>query len=342
MGKAIKKECKYNASNPLHYLKNVYEDTSSKKERILLTEVSGLENEKLLKPEELSRLKLPTELLSYLSESNRYKSRLYESILKDIEELYLYYTSLYSFSSIEFTELALRALDRANNAEKFFFYPKLFEMLQKYIKDCNLESNEHLLYGMRGKPLENKQFNAITRNLCISLGWITVRDSKPGEVAADKNSVIEGRKLYTNTEKYFTPHGFRYSISTIFSEMGVMHDSIKYLLNHSDFEKGNLKSYILSDQKYIKEIQTGQLIIETLFETALNLEQKNNITLDIERIEHDLPNVFEYVKRDENEIHQFQNYIINFAFAQAQQQLANTRMIEKNIPFEQFGYSNRN
>ncbi|MFS0687818.1 tyrosine-type recombinase/integrase [Sporosarcina sp. 179-K 8C2 HS] len=237
-------------------------------------------------------------------------------------------------------EFSHKAAD-TNSKNKDFILPlppKLFAMLQKYIKDCNLDSNEQLLYGMRGKPLENKQFNAITRNLCISLGWITVRDCKPGEVAADKNSVIEGRKLYTNTEKYFTPHGFRYSISTIFSEMGVMHDSIKYLLNHSDFEKGNLKSYILSDQKYIKEIQTGQLIIETLFETALNLERKNNITLDIERIEHDLPNVFAFVKRDENEIHQFQNYIINFAFTQAQQQLANTRMIEKNIPFEQFGY----
>jgi len=196
--------------------------------------------------------------------------------------------------------------------------PSLLNKLHDHIELNGLQPEDPLLYGLRGNKLGNKQFNTITKNLCIALGWMTVRDLNQNESSLKDNEIIDGRKVYAKTDKYFTPHGFRYTIATLFSEMGMNNDSIKYLLGHSEFDKGNLKSYIHSDRKYLKEISCGQLLIETVLETAFMLEHSNKIQLDIEYIENDLPRVFDIIKRDVSSIEQFKAYLISFAFSQAQ------------------------
>src|SRR5699024_1312476 len=136
-----------------------------------------------------------------------------------------------------------------------------------------------------------------------------------------ENETVDGNKVYTRTSKYFTPHAFRYTIPTILSEMGVPKDSLKFLLGHSQFKKGSLPRYIHTVRRQQRQIYTGQLILETILETALELEQNYNIQLDIEYIEDDLEKVFEIVYRNENEIEQFKNELITFAFTKAQQEL---------------------
>lgn len=84
----------------------------------------GLKDVKLLSKEELEKLKLPKEMISYLVSSSHYEKKLYESILKDIEDLYLRYKAIYNFSTVEFCVEAIEALDRANSVDKFYYYLK--------------------------------------------------------------------------------------------------------------------------------------------------------------------------------------------------------------------------
>lgn len=89
-----------------------------------MTENSVFDNEKLLTKDELSKFNLPSELISILSKSSRYESLLFEPILKDVANLYIYLHTFYIFSDIEFSKHATVAIERANNVEKFYYYIK--------------------------------------------------------------------------------------------------------------------------------------------------------------------------------------------------------------------------
>src|SRR5699024_9663947 len=49
--------------------------------------------------------------------------------------------------------------------------PGLLDKLQRHIDLLGLEADDALLYGLRGRRLGNKQFNSITRTLCLALDW---------------------------------------------------------------------------------------------------------------------------------------------------------------------------
>src|SRR5699024_38074 len=83
-----------------------------------------LKSVKLLSKEELEKLKLPQEMILYLASSSHYENKLYEPILKDIEDLYLRYKAIYNFSTVDFCAEAIEALDRANSVDKFYYYLK--------------------------------------------------------------------------------------------------------------------------------------------------------------------------------------------------------------------------
>jgi hypothetical protein len=85
-----------------------------------MTELHGV----LLTGEELKNFDLPIELIRYLSESKRMKTKILESLINDIEDLYRYFKLLYDFSDIEFSALAISCLERANDTERFYFYVK--------------------------------------------------------------------------------------------------------------------------------------------------------------------------------------------------------------------------
>ncbi|MEJ9152540.1 tyrosine-type recombinase/integrase, partial [Bacillus smithii] len=168
----------------------------------------------------------------------------------------------------------------SNRKNKDFFLPlppKLMTILKNFIQNKGPE--DPLLYGLKGKPLENKQMNYITDKVCEHLGWIKVEYENPPIIdnrCKKKKNQKKGKKIITKTEKFFTPHGFRYTIATLFHEIGVSEDSIRFLLGHSNFELRNLRHYILSDAKYIREIRAAQTLLEALFETTMKLETNYN------------------------------------------------------------------
>ncbi|WP_199426674.1 tyrosine-type recombinase/integrase [Thermaerobacillus caldiproteolyticus] len=213
-----------------------------------------------------------------------------------------------------------------NSKNKDFFIPlppKLMQLLIKYTE--HMKPDDALLYGLRGKPLVNKQMNYIINKVCEHLGWMKVEyeNSENGEHDNVIGKRRKGKKTVHKTEKHFTPHGLRYTLSTLLHEMGVSDDAIRFLLGHSKYELGALQHYILSDAKYIKEIRAAQVIIETLFETAMELESNYNITLDLEEIYEELPNVFTNQKKDKNYIHLFKEHLVKYASCKLEQKILN-------------------
>ncbi|AMX83598.1 integrase [Geobacillus subterraneus] len=211
-----------------------------------------------------------------------------------------------------------------NSKNKDFFIPlppKLMKLLTQYIE--HMEPNDALLYGLRGKPLINKQMNYIIDKVCEHLGWIKVEYEQPENKENHNHAKEKGRrnKIIRKTEKYFTPHGLRYTLSTLFHEMGVSDDAIRFLLGHSRYELGALQHYILSDAKYIKEIRAAQVIIETLFETTMELESNYNITLDLEEIFDEIPKVYSNQLKNKNYINLFKEHLVKYAFAALQQKI---------------------
>nr|WP_312752912.1 tyrosine-type recombinase/integrase [Bacillus mobilis] len=132
----------------------------------------------------------------------------------------------------------------------------------------DLEKNDSLLYGLRGKPLANKQMNYITKTLCTKLGWLDAFEGEEDE----------------ETQLAFTPHGFRYTLSTLLYEMGVSEQAIRHVLGHSHFELGNLRLYIKTYKKQVKEIKVAQMLLEILLFTSYEIETKFNLKVNIKTI----------------------------------------------------------
>jgi integrase len=210
-----------------------------------------------------------------------------------------------------------------NSKNKDFFIPlppKLMQLLVQYIE--HMKPDDALLYGLRRKPLINKQMNYVIDKVCEHLGWIRVEYKNPEDRGQTKGKrKRKGEKIVHKTEKHFTPHGLRYTLSTLLHEMGVSDDAIRFLLGHSKYELGALQHYILSDAKYIKEIRAAQVTIETLFETAMELETNYNITLNLEEIYVELPNVFSNQLKNKNYINLFKEHLVKYAFAALQQKI---------------------
>lgn len=109
------------------------------------------------------------------------------------------------------------------------------KLLTQYTE--HMEPNDALLYGLRGKPLINKQMNYIIDKVCEHLGWVKVEYEQPENNENHNHAKEKGRrnKIIRKTEKYFTLHGLRYTLSTLFHEMGVSDDAIRFLLGHSKY-----------------------------------------------------------------------------------------------------------
>lgn len=212
--------------------------------------------------------------------------------------------------------------------------PNLMGKLTESVKGFN--NNSQLLYGVKGKPLANKQMNYITKIICEKLNWVYVQTNE------DEN---ESENLP------FTPHGFRYTVATLFSEMGVEDQSIRHVLGHSNFERGNLKIYIKSYNKNIRQIRAAQLLLETLFATAFELEMKFNLKLDLAQIFDSIERHYQNTLHNKEYLHHFKSMLVQHAFQTMQKNLQidnvniQTNMQQPQNPYMQmapFGYTPNN
>lgn len=182
--------------------------------------------------------------------------------------------------------------------------PKAMAILCEYAKDKSPE--DPLLYGLKGKAFANKQMNYIVKKICEHLGWIV---EMPVSDGSDKKKKIK-------TKKYFTPHGLRYSIAGIFHDMGVEDNSIRMLLLHSKKQSlGPLSRYIFRYSREYKQLRTAQILLETVLETALEMEDRFGVPMDLESIYEQLPTAYENLLKNSSYIIVFKDQLIRLTFS---------------------------
>ncbi|WP_423474069.1 hypothetical protein [Lysinibacillus agricola] len=120
----------------------------------------------------------------------------------------------------------------------------------------------------------------------------------------------------TKTDKYFTPHGLRYSIAGIFHDMGVQDNSIRMLLFHSKKPSlGALDSYFLRSSRELKQLRTAQILLETVLETALEMGENFGVLMDLETIYEQLPVAYENLLKNPHYIYEFKDQLIRLTFS---------------------------
>lgn len=198
--------------------------------------------------------------------------------------------------------------------------PKAMAVICEYAQGKS--PDDSLLYGLKGKAFANKQMNYIVKKICEHLGWIV---DMPVSLGSDIKKKIK-------TEKYFTPHGLRYSIAGIFHDMGVEDNSIRVLLLHSKKPSiGALHDYILRSSRAMKQLRTAQILLETVLETALEIEEKFGILMDLEIIYEHLPVACENLLKNPHYINDFKDQLIRFTFIKMESaMLSNTSPYSNN------------
>ncbi|MFD2209126.1 tyrosine-type recombinase/integrase [Virgibacillus halophilus] len=205
--------------------------------------------------------------------------------------------------------------------------PKVLSVFSDYTKVADPEDS--LLYGLRGKPFANKQMNYIVKRICEHLGWLkySVEDDENSESTTNKK-----KKKEIKTDQYFTPHGLRYTIATIFHEMGVEDNAIRLLLLHSKkTELGALERYLRRDTREVKQLRMVQLLLETVLETALEMDEKFGVQMDLEAIYEQLPVAFENQMKNVYAVHLFKEQIIRFTMSKMEQALTQSAAVPNNV-----------
>lgn len=205
--------------------------------------------------------------------------------------------------------------------------PKVLSFFKEYTTFFNPE--DPLLYGLRGNPFRNKQMNYIIKRICEHLGWLKY---SVGEEEASGSSENSSKKKEIKTDKYFTPHGLRYSIATIFHEMGVEDNALRLLLLHAQKnELGALERYLRRNTREIKQLRMAQILLETVLETALEMEDKFGVRMDLKAIAEQLPVAFENQMKNIHAVHIFKEQIVRFTMVNMEQMLTQSTYAPQNV-----------
>lgn len=187
------------------------------------------------------------------------------------------------------------------------------------------EPEDALLYGLRGKAFANKQMNYIVKKICEHLGWI-IKTS-----VTEKEDLNNGSK--TKTDKYFTPHGLRYSVATIFHDMGVEDNAIRMLLLHSKkTTQGALSRYFRKIQGS-ETTSHGAIITRNGIRNTLEIEEKFNVEMDLEAIYEQLPVAFGNQMKNTYYVNVFKEDMIRFTFSKKMEQMLSTTTNHSNSLF---------
>ncbi|HDR8227371.1 TPA: hypothetical protein QC103_005973, partial [Bacillus cereus] len=120
----------------------------------------------------LREIDIPEVLREYLLKSNKMTELLNEERLLEIEDIYVFYKSLYRFDESEFSVNVIKAIERCKDTAGFYFYLKkvLDTGLQIYSKGSKDEERN----GMLEVPQKciNEQFKSITQEYIASINQI--------------------------------------------------------------------------------------------------------------------------------------------------------------------------
>ncbi|MDV2581582.1 hypothetical protein [Alkalibacillus haloalkaliphilus] len=67
---------------------------------------------------------IPEALKNHLAESKKLKSQINDTMVQDIEELFLYYQNFFKFNEADFSIQCIEAIARCKDADNFYYYLK--------------------------------------------------------------------------------------------------------------------------------------------------------------------------------------------------------------------------
>jgi len=99
--------------------------------------------------------KLPSQLKEYFTTSENIKGVITKKVLSEIEDLYIYYTSLYKFDTSEFSAYTITSLKKRKGLDYFYFYLKkvIDSNMDLKTKDKSFKSNSDYFF-LRDEEIE--------------------------------------------------------------------------------------------------------------------------------------------------------------------------------------------
>lgn len=126
----------------------------------------------------INNSKLPSQLKEYFTTSENIKGVITKKVLSEIEDLYIYYTSLYKFDTSEFSAYTITSLKRSKGLDYFYFYLKkvIDSNLHLKTKDKSFKNNYRYFY-QRDEDI-SLLFKEVTVEFCNQIDKVYKKNEK--------------------------------------------------------------------------------------------------------------------------------------------------------------------
>lgn len=130
---------------------------------IFILKEDEIQNMNVTISDTLRKIEIPEMLREYLLKSNKMVDSLSAEMLLEIEDIYVFYKSLYNFDETEFSVNVIKSIERCKETAGFYFYLKkvLDSGLQISSKGNKEEERDGVL--KISQDYVNEQFKCITR-----------------------------------------------------------------------------------------------------------------------------------------------------------------------------------
>lgn len=139
---------------------------------IFILKEDEIQNMNVTISDTLREIEIPEMLREYLLKSNKMVGALSAEMLLEIEDIYVFYKSLYKFDETEFSVNVIKSIERCKETAGFYFYLKkvLDSGLQISSKGNGNEERDRILEI--SQDYVNEQFKCITREYIESINQI--------------------------------------------------------------------------------------------------------------------------------------------------------------------------
>ncbi|MDR0167038.1 hypothetical protein [Bacillus paranthracis] len=120
----------------------------------------------------LRKIEIPEMLREYLLKSNKMVDALSLEMLLEIEDIYIFYKSLYKFDETEFSVNVIKSIERCKETAGFYFYLK--KVLEGGLQISSKGNEDKEIDGVLKIPKDyvNEQVKCITREYIESINQI--------------------------------------------------------------------------------------------------------------------------------------------------------------------------
>ncbi|WP_203249047.1 hypothetical protein [Sporosarcina beigongshangi] len=110
--------------------------------------------------------KLPSQLKEYFTASESIKAVITKKTLSEIEDLYIYYTSLYRFDTSEFSAYTITSLKKCKDLDSFYYYLKKVIDTNLDLKSKDRSFNSNSDYFDSQNAVADKTFIDVVLEFC--------------------------------------------------------------------------------------------------------------------------------------------------------------------------------